>query len=303
MAKKPKKWIAALLSVFAQPLGMLYVARPGLAVMYFAIAAGSAALQFIYLRRFPIIAVLSLLIPLVGGVHAYLLAARYPDALQRPWYSRWYGLLTMVAVLTTIAIAVRSFIVEPFRFPSGSMVPTIEPGFHLVAQKWGYGSYGTFGITLLRRPISSSLERGDIVVFEYPGDRSIYFAKRLIGLPGDKIAYRSHRLSVNDIAVPNRRIDDYHYPTSPAPMPQFVESLSGHDYSVVFESLESKNPPVLRDFSFRDRCAYHADGLTCHVPPEHYFVLGDNRDNSSDSRSWGFVPADHITGKVVKFIP
>jgi len=86
-------------------------------------------------------------------------------------------------------------------------------------------------------------------------------------------------------------------------MLQFVESLYGLEYPVVLESLQSPTPPVTRNFPSRDKCTYYTDGVTCDVPPGHYFVMGDNRDNSSDSRFWGFVPADHITGKVIYILP
>lgn len=298
MTNKPNKWLAALLAFFGQPLGMLYVARPRLALTYFTTVIAVGIVGFGYACRAPAIALLPYAVALVCAIHAYRLAARYPESLKRPWYSRWYGLLSVLAGFSAFTLATRSFVIEPFHSPAGSMLPSIEVGDYLLVQKWGYGNYGTFGINLLHRPISAPLDRGDIIVFEYPVDRSIYYVKRLIGMPGDKIGYRDHRLSVNDVDIPAQKTDDY-LDSDNGPRPQFIESLSGHEYSVTFDPLESSTPPMLQSFLLRDHCSPYPDGLTCRIPAGHYFVLGDNRDNSMDSRSWGLVPADHIAGKVI----
>lgn len=302
MTNKPKKWIAVLLAVFVQPLSMLYVVRPGLALFYFVAVAAAGILEFVYGSRIPTFATLPYLIVFTCAFHSYRLAARYPENLRRPWYSRWYGLFGIIVGLAIFAISVRSFLVEPFRSPSEAMIPSIETGDYLVVRKWGYGHYGAFGMNLLRRPISSPLDRGDIVVFEYPGDRSIYYVKRLIGLPGDKISYREHVLSVNGVDALTQRVDDYADSSNGNRKVEFVESLSGQEYSVVFDPTESRTLSMQQDLSSRESCTPHQNGLTCRVPSAHYFVLGDNRDNSSDSRSWGFVPADHIVGKVIRIL-
>lgn len=197
-------------------------------------------------------------------------------------------------------LGVRAFIGEPFTAPSRSMVPGFEQGDYLLVRKWGYGNYGTFGVTLVRRPISLPLERGDVVVFEYPLQRPIFFLKRIIGLPGDKISYRRNKLSINDAEVPARRVDDYAYSSDGAVMLQYVESISGREHCVIHDPDEPLVSSMRPDFVQPASCIPYPDGLECVVPDGHYFVLGDNRDNSSDSRFWGMVPADHMVGKVVK---
>src|SRR2546423_15220273 len=104
----------------------------------------------------------------------------------------------MGAVFAALAFGVRVFLVEPFRFPSESMVPSIESRAHLIGKKWGYGNYGTYGIHAVRTGMSSGLQRGDIVVFEYPEDRSLSYVRRAGGLPDDRISYDRRRLKINE---------------------------------------------------------------------------------------------------------
>jgi len=298
VSNKPKKWIAMVLSIFTLPLGMLYVAQPGWAVFYFLIYFGSIVFYFACSPDFLNVAVLPAAISVVCALHAYRIAGRYPDAWPRPWYSRWYGLFLMyISVPVLVVLGIRSFFFEPWVAPSRSMVPNIRQGDYLLVQKWGYGNYGTLGVRLLRRPISWPLVRGDVLVFEYPLERSILYVKRLIGLPGDQVSYRGNKLLINGAEVPVRRIGDYS--ANGTFESQYMEYISGREYSVLYGSTESLVPPLLDGFVLRESCTPYQDGIACIVPPGHYFVLGDNRDNSSDSRSWGFLPADHVVGRVV----
>lgn len=300
MSDKPRKWIAVVLNVFFAPLGMLYVARPGWALFYFIIYYGLALVSTLLLSA----ATLSLppfALSIVIAIHAYNLADRYPDELPRPWYSRWFGLLSILIAFLVFGVGgLRSFVIEPFRAPSASMLPGLRPGDALWVAKWGYGNYGTYGIHLARRPLTAPLVRGDIVVFEYPLERPIFFVKRLIGLPGDKISYRSHKLRINGEEIAARRIGDYFVDELHANRPRFLESIARREYQVLFDPAASSTQPMIENFAQRDACTPFPDGLDCIVPAGHYFVLGDNRDNSADSRSWGMVPADHIVGKVIE---
>src|SRR6266704_1006961 len=296
--RKPKKWIAAVLGLLIPPAGMLYVARPRLAAAYFALALVIALGNMFVLRDRELAGnAVALLVAIICAIHAYRLAGD-SKVLRRPWYSRWYGLVGIVAAFAGLAFGVRAFLFEPFRFPSGSMAPTIEPRAHLIVKKWGYGNYGTYGIHLMRSGMSSEVQRGDIVVFEYPEDTALSYVKRVVGLPGDRIAYYNKRLRINDEEVQIRRIADYVHKDRSIPSLQYLERLGDHEHAILIEPEASAAVPIVRAFPFRERCAYTADGLSCKVPEGHYFVLGDNRDNSSDSRVWGFVPAINIIGKV-----
>ena len=297
--RKPRKWIAALLGLFIQPAGMLYVARPGWAAAYLALVVIIVLGNMSVLRGRELAGdIIVVLVAIICAIHAYRLARNYRELLRRPWYSRWYGLVGIVAAFAALAFGTRAFLFEPFRFPSGSMAPSIDPRAHLVVRKWGYGNYGTYGIHLMRTGMSSEVRRGDIVVFEYPEDTAISYAKRVVGLPGDRISYYKKRLKVNDEEVQIRRIADYIYKDRSTPALQYLERLGDHEYPILIEPDAPAAAPIVRAFPFRERCAYTAEGLSCRVPEGHYFVLGDNRDNSSDSRVWGFVPAINIIGKV-----
>lgn len=303
MPNKPKKWVAVLLGILVPPIAMMYAAQLRWVGVYFLLALVIGVIGEFYLHDTIIAAVLQIIFALTCATHAYRFAKRYPDEKQRPAYSRWYGLLGAAAGVFSVAFGVRAFVVEPFRFPSGSMLPTIPLGAHLIVQKWGYGNYGTYGIHLFRSPISSPLGRGDIIVFEFPPDRSIHYAKRLVGLPGDKIAYRGKKLSINGNPVALHQAADYFDSKAHVYSPAFIESLMGVEYSVLIAKDSPASLPTALAFPFRDRCTYDPEGVTCVVPAGHYFTMGDNRDNSYDSRIWGFVPADHIIGRVLYIVP
>lgn len=297
--RRPKKWIAAVLGLLIQPAGMLYVARPGWAAAYLTLAV-IVVLGNVFVPRGKELAGegIALLVAVICAIHAYRLARDYRGLLRRPWYSRWYGLVGIGIAFAALLFGTRSFVFEPFRFASESMAPSIEPRAHLIVKKWGYGNYGTYGIHLARGAISSGVQRGDIVVFEHPEDTALSYAMRVVGLPGDRISYYNKRLQVNDQEVQIRQISDYVHKDRPIRSLQYLERLDGHEYAILIEPEAPVAPPSTRRFPFRELCVYTAAGLSCQVPHGHYFVLGDNRDNSADSRVWGFVPARNIVGKV-----
>jgi signal peptidase I len=167
----------------------------------------------------------------------------------------------------------RSFVVEPFRIPSPSMVPTLRIGDFILVNRFAYGlrcPVGDCKLLALGEP-----KRGDVVVFRYPVDPKMDFIKRVIGLPGDTIRYVNKQLTVNGQLAPQQ------------PKGLFESSaveLASEDYSgVVHDVLANPDRPV-RDFEIT-------------VPAGQYFMMGDNRDNSADSRYWGFVPEANLKGR------
>jgi signal peptidase I len=304
MKNRPNKWVAAVLCLLSPPIGLLYVAEFIWAVVYLFATLCLVVLALVFLHQAPVVAtVLGLGINVVSAVHSFRLASAYPDEKSRPIYSRWYGLLGIYLGLFAVIFSFRSFLFEPFRFPSGSMIPTVEPGAHLIVKKWGYGHYGSFGITPFQREITSDLQRGDLIVFDFPEERSTQYMKRLIALPGDKIAYLDKKLSINGTEIPRRKVDDYvNYGNGVLPMvklSRFEEILDAGVYTVVINDEVPQRVLGSPSFRLQENCIFEPHGMTCEVPAGHYFMLGDNRDNSRDSRYWGFVPADHVVGKVV----
>jgi signal peptidase I len=293
----PKPWLAAVLGFLGQPLGMLYVARPGLAALYFFGPIASGLLMFLT-GLAPLMGTLSLVVAIVAAIHAYRLSKRIPTDFQRPAYSRWYGMLGVAAAAITLIFLLRSFLFEPFHIPAGSMRPSFQVGQHVVVGKWSYGHYGSFGFTPVRTDITAPLSRGDVVVFDFPPNPSLQYIKRIIGLPGDVLVVRGHELSINGKEIQRERLAD----AGPG-IEQYLESLDGSSYAVLLDTRVSHALRPIARFPLIENCQYMKEELHCSVPARHYFVLGDNRDNSQDSRYWGFVPQANIVGKVIYTSP
>jgi signal peptidase I len=301
--QKPSRRIAAALGFVLPPAGMLYVARPGRAAIYFLLLAALATVNFVALRErhwAPDAAIL--LVAIVCSMEAYHFARDFRE-IKRPWYSRGPGLLFVIAAFAGLAVAARACLFEPFRLASASMLPSIEPGDRLIVKKWGYGNYEAWGIHLARAPISSEVSRGDVVVFESPGNPSVAYAKRVVGLPGDTVAYFSKRLWINDQEVPRTRTGDYAQKDRAGGVPQYRERFGKCEYFILIDAELTAFTPPSKPFPLMDRCTFTKEGMSCRVPEGHYFVLGDNRDHGDDSRTWGFVPAKNVVGKVLVVLP
>ncbi len=190
------------------------------------------------------------------------------------------GVIEFLASLGPIfglVLVLRSFVLEPFQIPSKSMVPTLKVGDFIVVNKWTYG----LRLPVLRNKFFDvgSPQRGDVVVF-FPPHESRYFIKRLVGLPGDKISIINGTLFVNNEMIKQTKSD--------------IES--GNSRSVVMsEKLGIKQFAIQKNL----RPSRLSQNFSATVPKDHFFMIGDNRDNSSDSRIWGPVPKDRIVGKAV----
>jgi len=179
-----------------------------------------------------------------------------------------------------IVLLLRSFIVEPFRIPSGSMMPTLVVGDFILVNKFTYG---------LRLPVTDQKivemgapKRGDIVVFRFPKDPSVDYIKRVVGLPGDRVAYRNKELFINGERIAANALGQYKSLNTGLPVPgveEFRETLGDNKHHILIE-VNRRN----------------ISGQMI-VPEGHYFVMGDNRDNSNDSRFWGTVPEENLVGR------
>jgi signal peptidase I len=214
------------------------------------------------------------------------------EKLRQPWWLEYSASFFPVIL---VVFVVRSFVVEPFKIPSGSMVPTLLVGDFILVNKFEYG----LRLPILEKKITngSPLSRGDVVVFRYPKDESVDYIKRVIGLPGDTVSYQNKHLTINGKPVPETPLPDFFDDERIGYSKQFEEDLDGRKNAILNNA---QVPPFVigaEDYPFRDNCVYDAQGVTCKVPPGHYFMMGDNRDNSADSRYWGFVPDSDIVGR------
>jgi signal peptidase I len=210
---------------------------------------------------------------------------------SRPWWLEYTAGFFPVILLVFL---LRSFLFEPFRIPSGSMIPTLEVGDLILVNKYEYG---------LRLPIVNRTvvpigqpKRGDVIVFRYPHDTTQDYIKRIVGLPGDRVEYRNHLLKINDMAVAETPMDRYYDPARAQTFQQNTEKLGNVEHRIIWQDGDGAPAFAAVPQTNPGACVYSDGGVACTVPPGSYFVMGDNRDNSEDSRFWGFVPDRNIVG-------
>ncbi len=211
--------------------------------------------------------------------------------LMQPWWLDWTAGLFPVIL---IVFLLRSFLFEPFKIPSGSMVPTLLVGDLILVNKFHYG----VRLPVINKKIIANhdVQRGDVMVFRYPEDPSVDFIKRVAGIPGDEIRYADQKLYINGKLAVTEAKGDFYDVDARATRSLFEEQLDTKKHKLLVDP--NGGPPLLPDnFPFRNQCSYTLNSVTCKVPAGHYFMMGDNRDNSRDSRYWGFVPDENIVGK------
>jgi signal peptidase I len=219
-------------------------------------------------------------------------AALEANLLRQPTWIEYSGSFFPVIALVFF---LRSFLYEPFKIPSSSMVPTLLVGDLILVNKFAYG---------IRLPIINKKivdigvpKRGDVMVFKYPVDPSLDYIKRVVGVPGDKIIYRNKRLTVNGKEVSYQALPDYLDEERLSYSKQYVENLTNTTHKILNDERAPAFISNPQDFPNRKNCSYNLEGFACTVPDGQYFMMGDNRDNSLDSRYWGFVPDRNIVGK------
>ncbi len=212
--------------------------------------------------------------------------------LAQPWWLDWTAGLFPVIISVFF---LRSFIVEPFKIPSGSMIPTLLVGDLILVNKFHYG---------LRLPVLNTKmtdgekpQRGDVMVFRYPPKPSLDYIKRVVGLPGDTVAYLNKRLTINGQAVPTESVPEFFDEDAMRYFKQYEEKFGTQSHRVLNDEQRPAFVPGAEQFPGYDNCNYTVEGVSCKVPEGHFFMMGDNRDNSMDSRYWGFVPEKNIVGK------
>lgn len=214
--------------------------------------------------------------------------------IMQPWWLDWTaGLFPVILVVFLL----RSFLFEPFKIPSGSMMPTLITGDLILVNKFTYG---------LRLPVintkitaGTTPKAGDVMVFRYPPQPSLDYIKRVVGVPGDEVAYLNKKLTINGKPVPKDAVPDFFDEDAMRYLKQFKEDLGGKEHLLLND--DSRRAGVseaeVTAFPHRENCRYSVEGFVCKVPQGEYFMMGDNRDNSLDSRYWGFVPDENIVGR------
>ena len=212
--------------------------------------------------------------------------------LMQPWWLDWTAGLFPVIV---VVFVLRSFLFEPFKIPSGSMIPTLHIGDLILVNKFHYG---------IRLPVANTkltegtpVQRGDVMVFRYPPKPSVDYIKRVVGLPGDEVAYLNKSLTINGKPVPTEVLPDFFDESTMRYHKHRRESLGAKPHQTLQDDDRPAFVPGADQFAGRENCNYTVEGVTCKVPAGHYFMMGDNRDNSLDSRYFGFVPDGNIVGK------
>jgi len=213
--------------------------------------------------------------------------------LMQPWWLDWTaGLFPVILVVFLL----RSFLFEPFKIPSGSMIPTLMVGDLILVNKFHYG----IRLPVINKKIFANHDpqRGDVMVFRYPVDPRQDYIKRVVGVPGDEVSYLNQRLSINGQPVETKPLGDFYDEDSLHYAPMFSEKLGAVEHRIL---VDPRRPAYYggdnKSFPMHENCRYSPEGVVCKVPPGHYFMMGDNRDNSQDSRYWGFVPDENIVGK------
>ncbi len=225
--------------------------------------------------------------PIAGGILLFdklMLKKRRREGAKLPPLVAFADYIFPVVLFITV---LRGFILESFVIPSGSMQPTLYAGDMIFANKWSFGFRWPILNTRIFSEAGDGVTRGDIAVFRYPVDPKIHYIKRIVALPGDTIDYKNKRLVINDQAV------EFNSSTIPAEIPPtdliFVEKLPDNDAT---HFIQTKPQLTMPDLGHGLKQAFPFT-----VPADHYFVMGDNRDNSEDSRFWGVVPDDHLVAK------
>jgi signal peptidase I len=270
--------VAALTLLFGPFVGMLYLGKGKWALIYLVIGFLFAACCIAFLPALIVnpnatlfLWLFGLPLSIIGAIQGVVLARRRNVDDRLPWYSHWYVVFVFLLLPAISALSIRTFLFQPFNTPAVSMSPSLNRGDYFFVSKFAYDQ--------------KTPQRGDLVVFHVPQLGNDY-VKRIIGLPGDRVQLRGSVVFINNRQIARRRIQDFvgFCPSSPCPAPQYEEGLPGGRAITVLD--------LWSDGPFDTTEVFK-------VPQDSYFVLGDNRDNSDDSRgSLGFIPRDQIVGEV-----
>jgi len=244
--------------------------------------------------------IMFVLLLVTGGIwllDRFALAAKRGSGVAEPW---WVEYAKSFFPVILVVFFIRSFLIEPFKIPSGSMIPTLQVGDFILVNKFTYG---------VRLPVINQKivqlndpQRGDVMVFRYPENPTLDYIKRVVGLPGDTVEYRNKVLTINGVVQSQQADGEYNYVEAGLNFvhtEKRIETLGDHKHALLVNpAMPTLRINAVADFPGREDCSYDGDDMfRCTVPAGEYFMMGDNRDNSRDSRYWGFVPDNAIVGK------
>lgn len=243
--------------------------------------------------------IMFVLLLVTGGIwllDRFVLAGKRGTEAEEPW---WVEYAKSFFPVILVVFVIRSFLIEPFKIPSGSMIPTLQVGDFILVNKFTYG----IRLPVINQKIVplNNPKRGDVMVFHYPEDPSLDYIKRVIGLPGDLIEYRNKRLFINNVEQPTQADGEYNYVEpglSFIHTEKKIEKLGDKQHALLINpEMPTLHLAAVAEFKGRENCTYDNEMVRCKVPEGNYFMMGDNRDNSRDSRYWGFVPDNQIVGR------
>ena len=267
---KPDRGVAFALAVLLPMSAMLYVNKPRLFLVYLIVfvVAAKTVLLFLY--------PLSLYFFWIAYViHVDWIVRNYDNTLKRSWWSRLWGLLLALILVVVFAFLLNSFFLSSYRIPSNSMSPNVRTGDMILVRRWGFGEYGMWGITISDPGLSDSvaIERSKLYVFKVDGR---FILKRVIGLPGDVVSFDGERITIDGRELVSEFLEESRGGRL------YKESVDGHSYTIARRG--GGRPDSAGKWS---------------VPEDHYFFVGDNRDNSRDSRHFGPISANDFVGEVI----
>ena len=214
--------------------------------------------------------------------------------IMQPWWLDWTaGLFPVILAVFLL----RSFLFEPFKIPSASMLPTLQIGDLILVNKFTYG----LRLPVINTKITAGTPpaRGDVMVFRYPPKPSLDYIKRVVGVPGDEVAYLNKKLTINGQAISKDALPEYFDQNKMQYYKEFSEKLGDKPHQLLNDDNRRAGVSEVEVIPFpnQQNCRYSVEGVVCKVPEGHYFMMGDNRDDSLDSRYWGFVPDKNIVGR------